>query len=371
MLAYRPSVQAAHLKMASITTSEFVRTASHVDAPPFSLIEQKGLIARLAEEFARASSELARDPRGFIRAIFADDAVDAKRRRKIRILLAYAVVAHVALVALIAFLGWHHLVQPKADTSDLRVDMVKFPQKPVDKPEDAPSEMPRGTKVGGGGGGGNHSLLPASKGVTPQMRSLPQVVRFNPPTSPNPTLAVQPTIVGPDSPPPPPDAPIGDPKGKGTEFSNGPGSGEGVGPGIGSGVGEGGGPGARKGEEGGPGNKGRPGAPNGGEGFSGPIPFNRFKEIPGSSGITWIRRPRPVTTAEAQANRVKGEVWMLATFRADGTISDIEVIREVPFMTESAIESLKQARFRPATVNGQPITLTRVPIRVNVTAGEN
>lgn len=357
--------------MASVTTSEFVTTTSRLDAPPFSLIEQKGLLARLIEEFARASSELARDPRGFIRAIFADDARDTKRRRKIRILLAYAVVAHVALIALIAFLGWHQLVQPKADTTDLKIDIVQFPPKPVDKQEDTPSDMPRGTKIGGGGGGGNHSPLPASKGVMPQMRSLPQVVRFNPPTSPNPTLAVQPTIVGPDSPPPPPDAPIGDPKGKGTEFSNGPGSGEGIGPGNGAGVGEGSGPGARKGEEGGSGNKDRPGVPNGSEGINGPIPFNRLKEIPGSSGITWIRRPRPITTAEAQANKVKGEVWMLVTFRADGTIGDIEVIREVPFMTESAIESLRQARFRPATVNGQPITLTRVPIRVNVTASEN
>jgi hypothetical protein len=353
--------------MASVTTSEFVRTTSRLDAPPFSLIEQKGLIARLVEEFARASSELAHDPRGFIRAIFAGESGDAKHRRRIRILLAYAVVFHVALIALIAFLGWHHLTQPKEDVSGLRADILKFPPKSVDNAEDTSSPMPRGKKGAGGGGGGDHSPLPASKGVTPQIRALPQVVRFNPSTSPNPTLAIQPTIVSPDSPPPPPNATIGDPKGKGTEFSNGPGSGKGIGMGDGPGVGEGTGPGARKGEEGGPGNNGRPGAPNGSEGVNGPIPFNRLKELPGSSGITWIRRPTPITTAEAQANKVKGEVWLRATFRADGTISDIEVIREVPFMTESAIESLKRSRFRPATVNGQPITLTNVPIRVNVT----
>ena len=128
--------------MASVTTSEFVRTTSRLDAPPFSLLEQKGLIARLIEEFARAWSELAHDPRGFIRAIFADDTKDAKRRRRIRIVLAYAVVAHAAVIALIAFLGWHHLIQPKEDASNLKVDTI-LPPKSIDKPEDTISSRQR------------------------------------------------------------------------------------------------------------------------------------------------------------------------------------------------------------------------------------
>ena len=131
--------------MASVTTSEFVRTTSRLDAPPFSLLEQKGLIARLIEEFARARSEFAQDPRGFIRAIFADDTKDTKRRRKIRIVLVYTLVAHAAVIALIAFFGWHHLIQPKEAASNLKVDTI-LPTKSLDKTE---ATTPHG-KDGGG-----------------------------------------------------------------------------------------------------------------------------------------------------------------------------------------------------------------------------
>jgi outer membrane biosynthesis protein TonB len=358
--------------MASVTTSEFVRTTSRLDAPPFSLLEQKGLIARLAEEFARAWGELTRDPRGFIRAIFADDNKDAKRRRRIRIVLVYALVAHAAAIALIAFLGWHHLIQPEAAASNLKVDTILPPKSP-DKPDDTQSPLPRGKEVSGGGSGGNHNPLPVTKGEPPKMSPAPQIVKPLAMPVPTPVLPMNPTIKGPESQPPPVGVAIGIPTGAQSDLpSPGSGAGEGIGKNNGSGVGEGTGPGGPgKGGEGGTGNKGRPGVPNGVEGTNGPIPFNRLKEIPGSSGIVWIRRPRPVTTAEAQANKVKGEVWMMVTFRADGTIGEIEVIREVPFMTDSAIEAVRQSKFRPATVNGQPITLTRVPIRVNVTASEN
>ena len=51
--------------MASVTTGDFVTTATPSSAPPFSLIEHKSLPARLAEELARAWREITRDPRGF------------------------------------------------------------------------------------------------------------------------------------------------------------------------------------------------------------------------------------------------------------------------------------------------------------------
>ena len=358
--------------MASVTTSEFVRTTSRVDAPPFSLLEEKGLIARLAEEFARAWSELASDPRGFIRAIFAEDTTDTKRRRRIRIVLVYALVAHAAVITLIAFLGWHRLIQPKEVASNLKVDTI-LPTKNTDKPDDAQSPLPRGKEGSANGGGGNHSLTQATKGVLPKMSPAPQIVKPLVMPVPTPVLPMAPTIKGAETQAPPAGVAIGIPTGVQSDVpAPGPGSGEGIGKNNGTGAGDGTGPGGPgKGNEGGIGNKGRPGVPNGVEGINGPIPYNRLKEIPGSSSIVWISRPRAITTPEAQANKVKGEVWMMVTFRADGTIGDIEVIREVPFMTDSAIESVRHSKFRPATVNGQPVTLTRVPIRVNVTAGEN
>src|SRR5689334_7166090 len=99
--------------MASVTTSDFVKTATRNVAPPFSLIEQKSLLARLAEEITRAAREFTRDPRAFLRDLFADDTKDAKRRRRLYFGLAGALVVHAALLTLIAVIGLRHLTAPK------------------------------------------------------------------------------------------------------------------------------------------------------------------------------------------------------------------------------------------------------------------
>jgi TonB family protein len=95
-----------------------------------------------------------------------------------------------------------------------------------------------------------------------------------------------------------------------------------------------------------------------------------LKQHPGSTGIVWLRRPTPVTTPEAQANKVKGEVLLRATFQVDGRVTNIEVIRPVPYMTESAIYALEHSTFRPATINGKPITVFNVPVRININTVE-
>src|SRR5215475_7898387 len=99
--------------MASLTTSDFVATATRVTPPPFSLIEQKGLLARLVEELSRAWRELTRNPRGFIRDLFANDTRDAKRRRRLYFGLSGALVIHAVLLTVIAVIGWRSLAAAK------------------------------------------------------------------------------------------------------------------------------------------------------------------------------------------------------------------------------------------------------------------
>jgi TonB family protein len=357
--------------MASITTSEFVMTRSRTDAPPFSIIEQKGLIRRLAEELARAGSEIGRDPRGFLRDLFSDDTKDAKRRRRIYAGLALALAAHVVLLVFIAYVGWHSAFVKNLEPQ-YEVKILDFPPKArADVPDSQKAEVPRGDK-GGGGSGGDHNPLPATKGPPPQMSSLPQIVKPGAPTAPRPSLPIPPTIVGPDSAAPPAGVALGIQTGAIADVpSPGPGDGGGLGGANGSGAGnKGNGPGSGDGRDGGKGSKGSAGLPEGSEGaITGPIDWKRLKEFP-STGITWLRRPTPVTTPEAQANKVRGEVLLRATFQADGRITNIEVIRPVPYMTESAIDALERSTFRPATINGRPITVFNVPVRINVTVGE-
>jgi hypothetical protein len=344
-------------------------TSSRADAPPFSVIEQRGLVTRLCDELARAAGEVRRDPRGFIRDLFSNDTKDAKRRRRIYAGLACALSAHVILLVLIAYVGWHGAFAKNGEP-EYTVKILDIPARArTDSPDALKPEVPRGER-GGGGSGGDHNPLPATKGPLPQMSPAPQVVKPSAPSAPMPALAVMPTIVGPESPPPPINVAPGIPTGAVAEApSPGPGDGGGLGGANGSGAGnKGSGPGGGDGGGGGKGDKAQAGIPSGTEGVpTGPIDWSRLKDYPGSTVIAWLRRPTPVTTPEAQANKVRGEVLLRATFRADGTITDIEVVRPVPYMTDSAIDSLARSKFRPATVKGVPVTLRNVLVRINVT----
>lgn len=347
--------------MASAATIESVDTSRLAEAPPFSLIEPKGLAARLGEELMRAAGELASDPTGFVAGLIAADDKDAKRRRLIYSGLAVALVAHVVFLALAVIAGWHRIMASPEDRAP-KIIMLNPPLR-SESPPDIAAEKLHGTKDGGGGGGGGgqQNPLPASKGHLPSFIPQSPVVNLNPPTVPDPVIAVAPTLKGPESAPPPP-GPIGDPNGKPTDFSGGPGTGGGIGNTKGQGVGDGIGPGGR----GGPGGKGgdKPGFGDG-TGIA-EVNYSNLSSYPSYRPFSWLRRPTPVVTPEAQENQVIGIVLLKATFHADGTVGDIEVVMPVEYMTESAIESLMRSKFRPATVNGKPITVRRVPVKIFV-----
>jgi hypothetical protein len=353
--------------MASVVTTDFARTI-HVDTPPFSLIEQQGLFSRLIQAVEAAVADLVADPRGFIRDLFSADTKDSKRRQRIYLGLSCAIVMHIALITLIAVIGVRTMFVKHLEGS--RGSELILTHLATEPPDNATKDgsVPRGDKSAGSGGGGDRNPLPPTRGPLPQMSSGPQIVKPNAPHVVLPTIQVSPIIVGPDGSPPPPGIALGIPMGAiASPPSPGPGEGEGLGGNRGSGAGPGSGPSTGPGEKGsGPGGRGRIGLPTGADDIRGPIPYNLIANFPDRTPIVWIYRPTPVTTPEAQANKVKGEVWLRATFGEDGRISDIEVIREVQFMTESAKESLQRSKFRPATVKGRPVTLTNVPVRINV-----
>ena len=348
--------------MAMVTTSDVVMAAAHSSSPPFSLIEQKSLPSRLIEELSRTWREFSRDPGAFLRNLFADDTKDAKRRRRLYFGLAGALMVHAALLTFIIAIGWHHLAASK---DDLRVTMIDPIYEASVGPKTAEGEVSNGKKDAGGSGGGQQDSAPATRGVVPKALPTPPIVKTFAPSAPMPNLPVTPTVVGPETPAPPVNSTLGVPNGAvGEAPAPGPGIGVGIGGHNGDGNGQGNGtnPGSSKGPK-----DGTARVPDGGNQFSGPIPYNQLSSHPGSTNISWITRLYAIITPEAQQNKVTGEVWLRATFNANGTITDIEVLHELPYgMTDAAIDALRRCKFRPATINGQPITLTRVPVRVPV-----
>lgn len=357
--------------MASVTTSEFLKSSTQVEVPPFSLIEHKGLVARLTEELNRAAKDLAHNPRRFLRDIFTYENKDLKRRRLIYAGLGLGLFAHFIFIAVIFIADWVKPVRSE-ETPEQRVVMLnpndfKMSSGTHDVPK---SDMPSGGGKGGGGGGDPNSVRPPSRGPLPKMSSVPPVVKLTAPKIPNPTLPVLQTVVGPDTTAPPTvnvgiptgeiDAPPSPGKGSGTGIGGSDGDGAGVGKGPGSGPGKGGGSGGKE-----------AGSTEGtGPGGSGPVNWSQLRSIPGNTDVKFTHAIRPIPTPEAQANKVSGVIVLRATFHADGvTISDIDVVTTVPYMTEAGIEALKRCKFRPAMINGIPVTVRRVIVRIKVTAG--
>jgi TonB family protein len=207
---------------------------------------------------------------------------------------------------------------------------------------------PKPQKASGGGGGGRQEPTPPSKGAPPQMALTRQIVMPNPepPKIKNPTLPVAMTNYG-DPSLRMPRGPIGDPTGVPAPPSSGPGTGDGIGRSRGTGVGGGDGGGA------GPGRGGNMGGGDMGLGGG-----RSVEPMTASLRPTILYREKAKYTEEARQNKVQGTVVLQVIFHANGSITDIKVIRSLPDgLTEKAIEAAKKIRFNPAVRAGTPVSV--------------
>ena len=57
----------------------------------------------------------------------------------------------------------------------------------------------------------------------------------------------------------------------------------------------------------------------------------------------------------AKQTGAKGTVTLNATIGADGNIKKVKVVSGHPMLTNAAVEAVKQWRYRPTLLNGQPV----------------
>jgi protein TonB len=194
-----------------------------------------------------------------------------------------------------------------------------------------------------GGGGGNHEALPASRGNIPKASLDPQLapptvtLPKEPPKLPVPeTVTVAPDVALPQG------GQIGDPMSKFSLLSNGPGGPNGIGTGCCDGIGPSTGPGA-------------------GDGPPGIFPAGKL-------GVTVpqvIFNPEPSFSDEARKAKAQGIVMLLLVVGKDGHTYDIRVGQSLGMgLDEKAIEAVNRWRFRPATLNGQPVA-TQIAVQVD------
>ena len=70
-----------------------------------------------------------------------------------------------------------------------------------------------------------------------------------------------------------------------------------------------------------------------------------------------IRRIEPVYPALAIQTRREGRVELRAIIATDGSIQSLEVLSGDPFFLQSALAAVRQWRYRPTILNGQPIEI--------------
>src|SRR5262245_9694084 len=251
-----------------------------------------------------------------------------------------SILAHVGVVGLLLIPWATSSTAPKVTDTTI---LVYTPTSPLilNLPKTADSS-------GGGGGGGKNQLRPPSKGQPPRGADKQLVPPTNEVKNPDPDLVVEQTVVAPQL----ANLPqlsllqIGDPLGVPGPPSSGPGSGSGIGSGTGRGVGSGSGPGVGPGE---------------GGGIGGGI----FRVGGGVSAPTILSRVEPQYSEEARKARYQGTVVLEAIVRRDGTVDILRVVRSLGFgLDENAIRALKQWRFRPGMMNGQPVDIS-LNIEVN------
>lgn len=75
-----------------------------------------------------------------------------------------------------------------------------------------------------------------------------------------------------------------------------------------------------------------------------------------SSLPVFISRIRPEYPEALKTQELEGEVLISATIDAKGQVAAVTVIRsDHPLFTEAAVSAIKRSRFKPATLNGQPV----------------
>lgn len=78
---------------------------------------------------------------------------------------------------------------------------------------------------------------------------------------------------------------------------------------------------------------------------------------------------RPVYPAIALAARVEGTVIVAALIGRDGRIASLHVLSGPPLLVGAAVAAIQRARYRPWTLNGQPVDV-ETTIRIVFTLGD-
>src|SRR5271163_433333 len=88
-----------------------------------------------------------------------------------------------------------------------------------------------------------------------------------------------------------------------------------------------------------------------------------------STGLL-IRKVQPNYPQLAKQARIQGQVVLQAEISKDGTIQNLQLISGHPMLAPAAIEAVKQWRYKPYLLNGEPVAVeTQVVVNFSLSGG--
>jgi periplasmic protein TonB len=99
-----------------------------------------------------------------------------------------------------------------------------------------------------------------------------------------------------------------------------------------------------------------------------PTAPTRVKQGGNVTAASIINQTRPLYPPLARQARIQGNVVLHAIIDKDGKVAQLEVISGHPLLVQSALDAVKQWRYKPTTLNGDPVEVDTT-ITVTFTMG--
>src|SRR5947209_4952132 len=96
----------------------------------------------------------------------------------------------------------------------------------------------------------------------------------------------------------------------------------------------------------------------------------RVRVSQGVSQGLLIKKVQPPYPPLARQARIQGQVLLQAEISKDGTIQNLRLISGHPMLTSAAIEAVKQWRYKPYILNGEPVEVeTQITVNFTLSGG--
>jgi len=101
-----------------------------------------------------------------------------------------------------------------------------------------------------------------------------------------------------------------------------------------------------------------------------PTPVKRMRIAARVAEANLIHDVAPQYPPEAGRARVEGTVVLMAAIGKDGSVQDVRVESGLPILAQAAVDAVKQWRYRPYLLNGEPVEVdSRITINFTLSRG--